>query len=125
MKKLLFFFIAFGFFKTSAQPLLVNTSAYAHVSTIGYDSVDNKIYYNVLNGCQYWFIPCAFNYTSGYNNLTNKHSYSDNTVSTVNNSGFQIGPPGYGVNNQNSAESRQTLCESNNIYTNFGYYFSK
>lgn len=108
-----------------AQPSLVNTSAYAQVSTIAYDSLSNNIYYNALYGCVTWGIPCAYTYTSAQNNLINKHHYYDNTVSTVLSSTFQVGPPPYAVNNFNSVTSRQTIINGSSIYTNFGYYFNK
>lgn len=125
MKKVLLFFIVLTYIKLEAQPILVNTSPYANVSTIAYDSINNKIFYNFLYGCQYWNIPCAYNYISAYKNLVNKHSYFDNTVSTVLSSSFQIGPPNYPVNNANSAAARQMVCENGSIYNNFGFYFNK
>ena len=125
MKKVFLIFSLLWVAKNIAQPTLVNGSPYADVSTIAYDSINNKIYYNILYGCQYWNIPCALTYSSGLNNLTNQHRYWDNTVSTVLNSSFQIGPPAFGVNNKSSAASRQMRCENNFIYTNYGYYFNK
>jgi hypothetical protein len=108
-----------------AQPILVNTSPYADVRATSFDSINKKIYFNLIQGCQFWNIPCALNYISAKNNLTNKHSFFDNTVSTVQNSNFQIGPPMFGVNNVSSTEPRQSLLHENSIYTNYGYYFNK
>ncbi len=111
--------------RIAAQPILVNTSPYGQVKAMSYDSLNEKIFFNVLTGCPIWNVPCAYTYTPALGQMTNKHNFSDNTVSTVLNSYYQYAPPWYPVNRVSSAEPRQAVYESNFVYTNYGYYFNK
>jgi hypothetical protein len=109
-----------------AQPILVNSSPYTNVTSIAYDSITNKVFFNFLNGCPSWNIPCAVTYSmSSQHNLINKHSYTDNTLAQVLASRYQVICPSYPVNNYNSGFSRQSIYHQNSIYTNFGYYFNR
>jgi len=126
MKKILFLFFVLVGRDIFAQPILVNSSPYAAVTTVAFDSTNNKIFYNFINGCPTWSIPCAYNYSLfSQHNLINKHDYTDNSVGQVLGSKYQVACPSYPINNYNSGFSRQALFDQNCIYTNFGYYFNK
>ncbi|MDO9000361.1 MAG: hypothetical protein Q7W45_11395 [Bacteroidota bacterium] len=126
MKKVAIFLFVLFLGKSFSQPLLVNSSFYAHeLSSIAFDSTNNKIFYNVSQGCTPWNIPCAMSYTSALYNLMNKYDFADNNLSTYLNTNLLAGYPSHPVSNFNASLSRQTTFQGANIYTNFGYYFNK
>lgn len=118
------FILALG--KMFSQPVLVNSGPFAQeVSTVAFDSINNKLFYNISQGCNIWNIPCTMSYTPSLNNLINKYDFADNNVINYLNSNLMVGPPSHPVSNYNASVSRQTVFEGNSIYTNFGYYFNK
>ena len=109
-----------------AQPNLVNSTPFAQeVSTIAYDSVNNKVFYNIAQGCPTWNIPCVLSYTPSLSNLIVKYDFTDNNFNTSLNSNFMVDPPSYPVNDFSSSIAKKSVFEQGNIYTNFGYYFNK
>lgn len=109
-----------------AQPIVVNSDAYAAVNSTAYDSINNKIYFNLLNGCATWGIPCAINYSFfAQHNLITKHEYSDNALLTSLESKYQVAGAPYPLINYNSGVANQTKISDNSVFTNFGYYFNR
>ena len=126
MKKTLVILFILFLNKAFCQPILVNTnSPFQEVSTMAFDSVNNKVYYNISQGCLSWNVPCAMAYFPLLNNLMNKYDFADNNFSSYLNTGLMVGPASHSVSNYNASLSRQTFFEGANIYTNFGYYFNK
>jgi len=126
MKKYLILFLLLKFVLIKSQPVLVYNSNYANVCNMVYDSLNNKIYYQFPHGCGSWFTPCALNFTmSSFTNLLNKHDFTNNTLSSVQQSKSQIQCPAYPVGSYTHAVARQSKHHQNFIYTNFGYHFNK
>jgi len=109
-----------------SQPLLVNNDMYAFVKSTAYDSINNKIYFNVINGCPTWGIPCALNYSLfSQHSLINMHNYTDNDLQSVQGSKYQVAGPIYPVSEFTDGVAIQSRHQDNSIYSNFGYYFNR
>jgi hypothetical protein len=120
-----YFFILLAIF-CKAQPVYVNNDFYAKVMSSAYDSVNRKVFFNLLHGCTTWTVPCAENYSLfAQFNLINKHDYTDNDLLTCLGSKTQTDAPQYAINNFNSGVAKQTKHHEGFVYTNFGYYFNK
>ena len=120
--------VVFLFVNLSAfsQPLLVNNDMYAFVKSTAYDSINNKIYFNVINGCPTWGIPCALNYSLfSQHSLINMHNYTDNDLQSVQGSKYQVAGPIYPVSEFTDGVAIQSRHQDNSIYSNFGYYFNR
>lgn len=113
-------------FGINAQPILVHSTYYAEeVSSIAYDSLNNKIFYNIAQGCAVWGNPCTMTYTALLKNIINKVDYADNSLTTYDNSNLQVNEPYQVVAGYQSSLAKQTSFQGNCIYSNFGYYFNK
>ena len=121
--RVIFLFVNLSAF---SQPLLVNNDMYAFVKSTAYDSINNKIYFNVINGCPTWGIPCALNYSLfSQHSLINMHNYTDNDLQSVQGSKYQVAGPIYPVSEFTDGVAIQSRHQDNSIYSNFGYYFNR
>jgi len=126
MKKIITTLFILFLFRSVGQPVLTYSIPYSEeFSTIAFDSVNNKIFYHIAQGCAVWNAPCALSYTPVMNNLVNKYDFTDNNFSGLINSNLVSGAASHPVKNFNASIAKQSKFNGSSIYTNLGYYFNR
>ena len=126
MKKILTFLFVLFIGGVCAQPVLTYSTTYAEeVSCLTLDSINNKVFYQIGQGCAVWNAPCALSYTPAMSNLINKYDFSDNNFSSIVNSNLISGPASHALRNFNSSLAKQCIFQGSSIYSNLGYFFSR
>lgn len=126
MKKILTFLFVLFIGGVCAQPVLTYSTTYAEeVSCLTLDSINNKVFYQIGQGCAVWNAPCALSYTPAMSNLINKYDFSDNNFSSIVNSNLISGPASHALRNFNSSLAKQSIFQGSSIYSNLGYFFSR